>query len=65
MFGIFGRIFFQAALFGCFIKDRMLNEQERDLQLRYISGTIKAGRFSSRDKVFIWKILYRIFRDLA
>ena len=63
MFGKFGRIFFPAAQVGCFFDERMLNKQECVLQLRYISGNIKTGRFSSWDKVFIWKMLSWLCRD--
>ena len=65
LFGNFGRIFFQAGMIGCFIKERMLNKQECASQLLYISENIKAGRFSSRDKVFMWKLLSRLCRDPA
>ena len=41
----FGRNLFEAALVGWFFKERMLNKQERVLQLLYISRSIKAGRF--------------------
>ena len=53
MFGNFGRIYFQAALVAYFFKKRILNKQGYALQLLYISENIKAGRFSSCDKVFI------------
>ena len=31
--------------------------------LPYVQRDIKAGRFSSRDEVFIWNILYQLYQD--
>ena len=65
IFENFERIFVQTALVGCFLKERILNKQERVLQLVHISGNIKAGRFSSRVEVFIREILSRLCGDPA
>ena len=65
MFGNFGKIFVHAALVGCLFKERLLNKQERVLQLLHSSRNIKAGRFPSREKVFIRKILPWLWQNPA
>ena len=62
----FGRIFFPAVPLGCFL--RMLRMLVARLLLYFIiykEILSKAVRFSSRDEVFIWKILSRLCRDPA
>ena len=61
-FANFGRIFFQAALVGLLFKKRSSKKEARIIKYQDKS---KAYGFSSRSKVFMWKMLSRLCWDPA
>ena len=57
MFVNFGKIFFSSS------SGWLLLKNDKQTSTSFKEKSIKAGRFSSRDEVFVWKILSRLCQD--